>query len=91
MKHTRGTDKRLLSAFLCLVMLLALAPVAVFAEDLPEEIEPEGQANYTVNYTVLDANGNTVDSGSAVYSGTVGEWVTAPERAPLLAVGSARL
>lgn len=81
MKHTRGTVKRLLSAFLCLVMLLALAPVAVFAEDLPEEIEPEGQANYTVNYTVLDANGNTVDSGSAVYSGTVGEWVTAPERA----------
>lgn len=48
MKCTRGTGKRLLSAFLCLVMLFALAPVAVFAEGDGGEA-----AQNPISYTVV--------------------------------------
>lgn len=67
MKHTRGTVKRLLSAFLCLVMLLALAPVAVFAEG-------EEPTDDTAAYTVRCHLGNdAVDVRT--FAGKVGETV----------------
>lgn len=67
MKHTRGTVKRLLSAFLCLVMLLALAPVAVFAEG-------EEPTDDTAAYTVRCHLGNdAVDVRT--FTGKVGETV----------------
>lgn len=37
MKETHRTVKRLFSAFLCIVMILALAPMAVFADEPPVE------------------------------------------------------
>lgn len=69
MRKTKSTYKRLLSVLLCLVMIMALAPMSVFAEG--------ATANYYVWYHMVDENGYET-SWPEVKTGEVGAMAYAP-------------
>ena len=66
MRNTKNTYKRLLSVLLCLVMIMALAPMSVFAEDAPLT----GQVHAIVSY--VGSDGSSLGSAEYYFEGTEG-------------------